>query len=178
MQHAQQTVAHVHLALEEVRRKAEIPGDRPQHLPPEAVHRRVQGVHMVPETVDFLHPHVLGHPGPVGMARRQVPARMPEFLEVVRAGALGRFNAERGIAPRPGQPRLVILALPRLRPAEEGFEPTEGRLDQFLRQAVIRYHGKAVPGVGPPEGFGEACRIALMKVVADRGNCARHSLSV
>ncbi len=178
MQHAQQAVAHVHLALEELGGKAEIPGNRPQHLPPERIHCRVQIAHMLPEAVDVLNPHIFRHPGAVGVARRQFPACVPELLEVVRACALGRFDAERRIAARTRQPRLVIPTLLRIRPAEEGFEPAEGCVDQLLRQAMIRHHGKTVLDIRPPKGFGEACRVSQVKVVADRWNCARHSLSV
>ena len=112
------------------------------------------------------------------MALGQLPADMPEFLEVERARALGGLDPERSVAPGAAAAFDMIGALGRVGQREEGFGLVLGTVDQRVGNAVAGDDREAIFGETVPELLGEGIGIAVGVrqrdggdvVVSDRGN--------
>ncbi len=89
------------------------------------------------ETFRAAGPDVGRHLVGKAMPRRELPADMPEFLQVDHGGVLRDLGLERRIAPRTAAAGNVVAALLLFRQVEQlpGFGP--GAIDQIARNAVI-----------------------------------------
>src|SRR3546814_3855866 len=82
------------------------------------------------EAVDFFRPDIVRLLCGEAVARGQVAADVPEFLEVDLFRALGDFGPERRIAARAAAARDVIGALDRLGQREERLRLGPGFVEQ------------------------------------------------
>ena len=116
------------------------------------------------------------------MALRQVAADVPEFLKVVRLGALGGLDPERRVAARSAAAGHQIFALRLLGQREEGLGLLLGAMDQLVGNAVVGNDREAVILEAAAELFGEVIGIAVGvlqrngrdMVVSDRGHDLRY----
>ncbi len=143
MEQAHHAVAVLHRIVEEIGREAEVARDSRQQAPADAVEFGEQPVIGGAEAVDFLWPDIVrllrGEP----VARGQVAADVPEFLEVDFLRALGDFGAERRIAARAAAARDMIGALHLFGQREKFLRLRPGFVDQVGIDAVIGDHRKA-----------------------------------
>ena len=72
-----------------------------------------------------------------GWPARKLAADVPELLEVVRLGALGGLDAERGVAARAAAAGDQVFALHLFGQGEEGLGLFFGAVDQLVGNAVV-----------------------------------------
>ena len=96
------------------------------------------------EARHLRRPDVVGHVAAERMARRQVAADVPEFLEVVRSRALGGLDPERRVAARPAAAGDEIFALHLFGQREERLRLLLGAADQRVGDAVVGDDREAV----------------------------------
>ena len=99
VQEAQDGVAILDRVIEPVPRQAQVDGQGLQHPQAEVLQGAEQPGDLLPEVRDLGRPDIWRHDRGVGVVRRQVPAHMPEFLEVEVLGVPGGLHAEGGVAP-------------------------------------------------------------------------------
>src|SRR5204862_5201648 len=92
--------------------------------------------------IKLLRPDVVGHDGAVGVAGRQFAADVPELLEVVGGGPLGRLDAEGGVAAGAAAVGQAVFQLHRLGQGEQGVREVLGPFDQLGRNAVVGDDGE------------------------------------
>jgi len=99
VQQPQDRVPVIDGGREEVALQAQIDGQRLKHLQPHGVESAVQPADLFAEPGDVSGPDIGRHHRGIGMALGQVPAHVPELLQVMMGLALGGLHAERGVAP-------------------------------------------------------------------------------
>ncbi len=102
------------------------------------------------------------------MARRQVAADVPEFLEVLVRRALGRLDAEGGVAALAAAALDEVPPLDLFGQGEEGLGARDGAVDQVRRQVVVGHHGEAIAGERCAQLLREPLEIAVVELERDR----------
>ena len=154
-------IALAHRVDEEIGGKVQISRDRFQN----ACTRLVEGGEHFKigfaKAVQFLWPDIGGHIGFEPVTGRQLPADMPEFLEILDIGILGALRPERGVAASPAAAGDVIGALHILGQREKDTRHGLRTRDQLGRDAMVGNHRKAPVGEAATDAVGKAIGILV-----------------
>jgi hypothetical protein len=148
----------------------EVAGDRLEDLEPGAVERLEHLLERLAEAFYLGRPDIVGHVVAEAVAGGKLPADMPEFLEVVRLGALGGLDSERGIAARAAAAGNQVFALGLLGQGEEGPRFLFGAVDELVGDAVVGDDGEAIFREASAEPLGEGIGVAVGVGQRDRGD--------
>ena len=141
--HPQDGVTRIHLVTEVPPLLAQVHREGFQHPSAQRVQRREDLLGHSAE-VALLDVHVGGHLVLVPVPWGQIPAEVPELLQVVLGGALGGLHAKAGVTPGASQARQVVLSLLLLTEREELLAAVERPRDEVLGHAVVLEDHEAV----------------------------------